>query len=199
MNSPHRSSTPPAHAPRQRDPERTTRPARALRTPALRGGLFLGAFLALSAPAALLLPASLPGSEVDPGVILLPAAATAPAPASAEEGAPADAEAPHLRLERSTPAADSTVAASPPEIRLFFSEPPQMRGTSVRLTRGPEALVQTTDAAADGEDPKQVFIRPAEPLTPGAYTVHWRVIAQDGHTQRGTFEFRVATGGAAPR
>ncbi len=109
---------------------------------------------------------------------------------------PAVAEAsdavPHLRLERSSPAADSTVTGSPEEIRLFFSEPPQMRGTSVRLTRGAEELVASTDAVAYAEDPRQVFIRPEAPLTPGGYTVHWRVIAQDGHTQRGTFVFQVA-------
>lgn len=101
---------------------------------------------------------------------------------------------PHLRLNRSAPAADSTVAASPAEIRLFFSEPPQMRGTSIRLTRGTEDLVASTDATADIEDPREVFIRPEGTLTPGSYTVHWRVIAQDGHTQRGSFGFRVAAG-----
>jgi copper resistance protein C len=102
-------------------------------------------------------------------------------------------EAPHLRLERSSPAADTTVATSPPEIRLFFSEAPQMTGTTVRLANAAEELVETTAAAADREDPKQVFIRPVAPLAAGSYTVHWRVIAQDGHTQRGSFDFRVGT------
>ncbi len=102
-------------------------------------------------------------------------------------------EAPHLRLERTSPAADTTVASSPAEIRLFFSEPPQMSGTTVRLANAAEELVETTAAAADAEDPKEVFIRPASPLPAGSYTVHWRVIAQDGHTQRGSFDFRVGT------
>jgi copper resistance protein C len=102
-------------------------------------------------------------------------------------------EAPHLRLERSVPAADSTVAASPPEIRLFFSEAPHMNGTTVRLANAAEELVETSAAAANTEDPRQVFIRPANPLAAGSYTVHWRVIAQDGHTQRGSFDFRVGS------
>jgi len=106
---------------------------------------------------------------------------------------------PHLRLVATSPAADSTVAGSPAEIRLFFSEAPQMRGTTVRLTRGAEELVASTDATADPEDAKELFIRPSAPLTPGTYTVHWRVIAQDGHTQRGTFEFRVASASATLR
>lgn len=102
---------------------------------------------------------------------------------------------PHLRLVRTTPAADTTLAQSPAEIRLFFSEPPQMRGTSVRLADAGENLIASSDAAADTEDARQVWIAPEAPLAPGRYTVHWRVIAQDGHTQRGSFIFRV--GGAA--
>ena len=102
-------------------------------------------------------------------------------------------EAPHLTLVRTSPATDTTLAQGPAEIRLWFSEEPQMRGTSVRLTRGEDELVPSTDAAADAEDPKQVFIRPSTPLAAGSYMVHWRVIAQDGHTQRGTFSFRVGS------
>jgi len=109
----------------------------------------------------------------------------------------AEGHAPHLRLLSTSPAADTVVASSPDTIRLQFSEAPQMRGTSVRLTNAANDLVATTDAAADPEDAAELFIRPASPLAPGAYTVHWRVIAQDGHTQRGEFGFRV--GGTAAR
>jgi len=109
------------------------------------------------------------------------------------EGEPA----PHLRLVRTTPAADTTVAESPAEIRLFFSEAPQMRGTSVRLADASENLVASSDAAADAEDARQVWIAPDAPLAPGRYTVHWRVIAEDGHTQRGSFSFRVSGGADA--
>lgn len=100
-------------------------------------------------------------------------------------------EARHLRLDRSSPAANAVLTSAPPEIRLFFSEAPQMSGTTVRLTRGTEDLVRTTETRADSTDTKQVFIVPSEPLAPGAYTVHWRVIARDGHAQRGTFGFRI--------
>lgn len=98
---------------------------------------------------------------------------------------------PHLRLVSTSPAADTTLTSSPSEIRLNFSEPPQMRGTTVRLADASEALVPSTDAAADEDDRSQVIIRPEAPLAPGRYTVHWRVIAQDGHTQRGSFDFTV--------
>jgi methionine-rich copper-binding protein CopC len=110
----------------------------------------------------------------------------------AAEGSP-----PHLRLVSTSPAADSVVAASPDTIRLHFSEAPQLRGSTVRLTNAANELVASTDVAAHPEDPTELFICPGATLAPGVYTVHWRVIAQDGHTQRGEFGFRV--GDTAPQ
>jgi methionine-rich copper-binding protein CopC/peroxiredoxin len=117
----------------------------------------------------------------------------AAAPASSDGPGAADA-APHLRLNSTQPAADASVAESPAEIRLFFSEPPQMQGTSVRLADASGELVATTEAVADEGDAREVYIVPEGSLAPGAYTVHWRVIAQDGHAQRGEFGFRVTSG-----
>ncbi|TVP45414.1 MAG: copper resistance protein CopC [Gemmatimonadales bacterium] len=105
----------------------------------------------------------------------------------------AEGSAPHLRLLSSSPQADTVVGTAPAEIRLVFSEPPQMRGTTVRLVNASEELVATSSAAADPEDARQVFIRPESTLPAGSYTVMWRVIAQDGHTQRGDFDFSVGS------
>lgn len=97
----------------------------------------------------------------------------------------------HLELERTEPAEDSVLSTPPSEVRLFFSEAPEPRGTSVRLADSAGELVSSTEAEADEEDRSQVFIRPLEELAPGSYTVHWRVIAQDGHAQNGEFGFRI--------
>ncbi len=97
----------------------------------------------------------------------------------------------HLRLNSTQPEADAAVSESPAEIRLFYSEPPQMHGTSVRLADAEGELVPASEATADSDDAREVFIVPDEPLAPGTYTVHWRTIAQDGHAQRGDFTFRV--------
>jgi copper resistance protein C len=122
-------------------------------------------------------------------------AGAGPASAAPETGALHLASDPgtvlHLRLDSTEPAADAVLPASPEEIRLFFSEPPQMQGTSVRLADAGGELVATTEAAADEGDAREVFIVPAGSLAPGRYTVHWRVIAQDGHAQRGDFDFEV--------
>jgi methionine-rich copper-binding protein CopC len=100
----------------------------------------------------------------------------------------------HLELRRTEPAADSTVVGSPEEVRLIFSEPPRMDGTRIRLVDGSDELVPTTDATAEEEDHREVYIRPRSELAPDTYTVHWRTIAQDGHAQSGSFRFHVAAG-----
>lgn len=100
-------------------------------------------------------------------------------------------ELPHLELRSTVPAADTTVTEGPAEVRLIFSEPPQMDGTRVRVMDSAEELIPSSDATADEEDPKEIFVRFEERLPPDAYTVFWRTIAQDGHAQNGTFEFRV--------
>ncbi|MEX2528716.1 MAG: copper resistance CopC family protein [Gemmatimonadota bacterium] len=97
----------------------------------------------------------------------------------------------HLRLIRSEPASDTTIAQSPEEIRLYFSEAPQISGSTVRLTAGADRLVETTETAGDKDHPSQLFIRPISSLPTGLYTVHWRVMARDGHALRGTFEFGI--------
>lgn len=113
---------------------------------------------------------------------------TTPGPASA-------AAIRHLQLVRTAPAADAQLQSSPREIRLVFSEAPQLASSSIRLTRGEETLVPSTEAAADSTDAKQLVIRPTRALTSGSYMVHWRVMSSDGHTVRGTYGFKVAPSG----
>ena len=98
----------------------------------------------------------------------------------------------HLALQSSVPAADVSIGALE-EIRLLFTEVPQIDGTTIRIADGANELVASTDAAADGEDPTQVFIHPEGTLSPGGYTVHWRAIAQDGHAVNGDFGFQITT------
>lgn len=97
----------------------------------------------------------------------------------------------HLALRSSIPAADASVGEAPDEVRLVFTETPRLEGTTIRLADRSNELITSTPATADGEDPRQIYIRPQAPLGPGSYTVHWRAIAQDGHAVNGDFGFEI--------
>jgi copper resistance protein C len=127
-------------------------------------------------------------------VFLIPTSGLHAHPESEGAVAPPSAEALHLSLRATIPAADSTVNQSPEEIRLIFSEAPQLDGTRIRVLNDAEELVPTTDATADPDDAKEVFVVPEAALANGTYTVAWRTIAQDGHAQNGSFEFMVQSG-----
>jgi len=97
----------------------------------------------------------------------------------------------HLRLERSAPAEDSTVAP-PAEIRLWFSQATQEDATSIRLVDAAGELVELGEVTpAEG---RTVHYAPVpQELAAGHYTVAWRTMAADGHVIRGDFGFAVAS------
>ena len=99
----------------------------------------------------------------------------------------------HLALEASSPKGDATVTASPETVTLWFTEAPQMAGTSVRLLpRGGEPL-DLEPATAKEDDQSVVVLDVSETLADGDYEVMWRAMARDGHTIRGDFGFTVQT------
>lgn len=97
----------------------------------------------------------------------------------------------HLSLRESAPKKDETVSASPETVTLWFTQAPQMAGTSVRLLpKGGEPL-DFEPATAQEDDPSVVVLDVGETLADGDYEVMWRAMAQDGHTIRGDFGFTV--------
>lgn len=96
----------------------------------------------------------------------------------------------HLQLNRSFPAADTTLA-SPSELRLWFSQAPQAQATQARLIRDGEPVGALGALEQDPADEK-VFAAPVSGTLPdGSYTVSWRTMAADGHVVRGDFAFTV--------
>ena len=95
----------------------------------------------------------------------------------------------HLRLVRAEPAADSTVTVAPTEIRLFFSEAPQIRVTTVKLLDATSQEVTIGTAKADERDGKIVMAPITGTVAPGTWTVSWRTMARDGHVVSGDFRF----------
>lgn len=97
----------------------------------------------------------------------------------------------HLALETSSPQADETVTASPETVTLWFTEAPQMAGTSVRLLPESGTPFDLAAATAAEDDSTIVVLDVSETLADGDYRVMWRAMARDGHTIRGDFGFTV--------
>ena len=98
----------------------------------------------------------------------------------------------HALLKRSDPAARSTLATSPQLIRLWFSERPDMRMTSVSLTDANGKTFNLDAPTADSSSQLGISFRVLKSLPPGQYTVSWRTAASDGHPSHGSFIFFVA-------
>ena len=100
----------------------------------------------------------------------------------------------HLHLVKSMPAANATVAAAPDSIRLWFSQPPELKVTSVKVTGPGTAAVALAPLAK--RDSSLVIAPVKDKMAAGAYTVAWRTMAKDGHVARGMFAFRIGAASA---
>ena len=94
----------------------------------------------------------------------------------------------------STPANGSTLTSAPTAITLTFEEPPTTSGLAVALT-APDGTVSTLVPTLSGD----VVTAPVTgTLAPGAYTVAWRVVADDGHPLTGTLTFTLSVPSPPP-
>jgi len=107
-------------------------------------------------------------------------------------GAPAAA---HDQLTGSDPAADSTVAAWPAEVRLEYSSELLEIGASIAVM---------DDAGTDWASGEPVVAGtvttvPLRADAPnGSYVIQWRVVSSDGHPIEGTVAFTLAGPAATP-
>ena len=97
----------------------------------------------------------------------------------------------HNHLVKSLPSAGDTVAASPKEIRLWFSEKPALRFTSVTLLTADSTKIVTIKAVPT-TDSMAIAAPLPTPLAAGTYLVTWRTAGTDGHAIRGTYRFTIA-------
>jgi methionine-rich copper-binding protein CopC len=100
----------------------------------------------------------------------------------------------HTHLTASWPRADASVGQSPTQIRLAFSERPQLPLTSIKLLRADSTSVPMGRAVKATDDTLAVTAKVSSVLTPGTYTVAWRTAARDGHVARGTYRFTYRIG-----
>lgn len=97
----------------------------------------------------------------------------------------------HNHLVKSSPSAGESLKTSPPEVRLWFNERPEIPFTSVTLLTADSTKIITIKATKT-EDSMAVAAPLATPLMPGSYLVTWRTAGSDGHAIRGTYGFTIA-------
>ncbi len=102
----------------------------------------------------------------------------------------AAAELPHLRLKKSDPAEKAAVN-SPTEIRLWFTERPELAATRVTVTNANGAAVNLGKLTRSDEADSPIIAAVSDALKDGVYKVEWRTMSKDGHPVRGTFQFTV--------
>ena len=95
----------------------------------------------------------------------------------------------HAMLDRAMPPVGSTVASSPKEIVLSFTEPVEPAFSSIEVRSEAGAAMQDGKASVGA---KRTQLRVAlKALPPGSYTVIWRVLSVDTHRTQGDFTFHV--------
>ena len=99
----------------------------------------------------------------------------------------------HLRLVKSVPASGQIVTEKPVEIRLWFSQKPEVGLTSVRLLRQDSTAIEIGKVVAT-EDSLSVRVPLDKALVPGTYIVSWRSVSKDGHAVRGSYNFNMVPG-----
>lgn len=99
----------------------------------------------------------------------------------------------HTHLKRSAPANGQRLTAPPAAIELWFSEKPELAVTSITLQSTSGTVVPLAPLTmSDASDTAAVVAKPKATIAPGAYEIHWRTMARDGHPARGTLSFTLA-------
>ena len=101
----------------------------------------------------------------------------------------------HADYNRSEPAADAYVAASPATVQVWFIEAVD-EGSSISVLSADGVAVDLGDSTIDASDPnsKLLVVSLNPDLPEGAYTVKWMTLsAVDGDEVTGEFTFNVGT------
>jgi copper transport protein len=101
----------------------------------------------------------------------------------------------HAHLVSSSPEDGEALPASPPEIRLVFSEPVEAGLSHIVVWSARDSL--EIRVRADSTDAR-TLIGDLPHLAPAEYQVDWRVVSADGHPVEGSYRFTVQAPAGAP-
>ena len=98
----------------------------------------------------------------------------------------------HADLVKTVPAQEEAIAAPLEEIRLTFTEAPELAFSEVSIGGANLPEVELGELSLDTEDNKTLIVPIEGELSPGAYTVQWTVVSADGHKVEGQYVMNVA-------
>jgi copper resistance protein C len=93
----------------------------------------------------------------------------------------------HAFLDHASPLVGSTVGSAPSEVTLSFTQSLEPAFSSVQVTDGKGARVDTGKAQVSGTTMRIGL----KSLGPGTYRVRWQVLSVDTHKTQGSFSFQV--------
>lgn len=95
----------------------------------------------------------------------------------------------HAKIEKSEPAANSTINKVPTSVQMWFNEAPDLKVTKVELA-GASGKVELGPAHSMGKN--NVMAAIIGKMADGKYTVNWQTAGDDGHVEKGTFTFTLS-------
>jgi methionine-rich copper-binding protein CopC len=96
----------------------------------------------------------------------------------------------HGVLDHASPRVGSTVPKSPQNVTLWFTEKLEPAFSRIEVRNASGDVVSDGKAKINRTDHTQLLV-PLKSLSPGTYTVNWRILSVDTHRTQGSFKFRV--------
>jgi methionine-rich copper-binding protein CopC len=96
----------------------------------------------------------------------------------------------HAFLDHAEPKVGSTIADSPPLLKLWFTQNLEPAFSSVQVQDAQGKEMDKKDMRLDDKD-KSLAIIPLPHLSAGTYTVIWHVVSVDTHRTQGRFKFTI--------
>ncbi len=96
----------------------------------------------------------------------------------------------HAFLDHALPAVGAKVAASPAEVKVWFTEEIEPAFSTIEVQDAAGKEVDKKDSHRDDKDHKLLIVSVGV-LPAGTYKVTWQVVASDTHKTNGDFTFTV--------
>ena len=96
----------------------------------------------------------------------------------------------HAKYERSDPGPRAIVTRPPEVVKIWFSERLESAYSTISVKDREGVSITEEAATLDTEDGKLIILK-LPVLTPGKYTVFYKVLSVDGHIVESTFKFQV--------